>query len=64
MLKRIWIPQWLYQGLPWAAVIIGCVGVLSATAGWALIAMSMAVGGYGAAILVQRATYSGVYHHG
>ncbi len=53
MLKSIWIPTWLYRGLPWAALLAGglgqfCSGCLP------LMAVSFAVFAYGWAILAVR----------
>lgn len=64
MLQSIWIPKWLYKGLPWASVAVGGLGLWLGGFGFVMMCVSFIVAGYGAVVLAERSTYMGVYHHG
>lgn len=62
MRKRIWIPEWLYNGLPWGALIVGSAGVWASGTSFSWWAVSALSTFYGAWVLAVRVCWRGGYH--
>jgi hypothetical protein len=58
MTEDIWVPDWLYNWLPWAAMVMGLAGIASPRyaieAGLGLICLT-----YGVAVLIARWSWFG-----
>ena len=59
MLKRIWIPIWLYRGLPWAAGVVGAAGFMASGASLLVVLLSWALMTYGVLIMGLRMCLGG-----
>jgi len=54
----------LYRGLPWTALVVGGIGVWLGGFGYVMLVVCYIVCAYGACVLTERSTYTGVYHYG
>jgi len=58
MFKEIWIPNWLYNGLPRSAVLCGGFGMIACSGVCPLMVLALAVFAYGFAILSIRSIWN------
>jgi len=57
MFRSIWIPDWLYNWLPWAAVLYGALGLLLCDGCLPLAVLAVLVFAYGCGVIAIRASY-------
>lgn len=54
MLKRIWIPDWMYQWIPRSAMLIGLIGAVLSGLSFGWLILSMLTFWYGVMVLMAR----------
>lgn len=57
--QEIWLPQWLYDGLPRAAVVLAVLGMIFGPIDMVTWSMFVLAGCYGTAVLVSRSLTRG-----